>query len=46
MIPEFVLIYIDGAEWNEKYIFRFLLFELWLIVFTIFCPEDKQKRCS
>ena len=27
---------VHSAESNEKYIFRYLFFELWLIVFTIY----------
>ena len=37
--------YIFCAESNEKLIFRFLFFELWLIVFTISQKFTVQKKC-
>ena len=35
-----------SAESNEKSFFRFLIFELWLIVFTIYSdvPPTKNKK--
>ena len=36
--------YAHCAETNEKSIFRFLIFELWLIVFEIFRQQDKKNN--
>ena len=39
--------YAHIAELNEKLIFRFLLSELWLILFTIYQKfTDQKKSCS
>ena len=41
---------VHSAESNEKSYFRFLFFELWLIVFTIYgdtsAPPTKKQSCS
>ena len=35
---------VHSAESNEKYIFRYLFFELWLIVFTIYQKITDHKK--
>ena len=35
---------VQSAEFNEKSIFRFLFFELWLIIFTIYQKFIDQKK--